>query len=49
MNIVILSVTQRFELESPNLHQTRILGYFRLLLKIEVIDLELQGHFGHFD
>ena len=38
----------RFELESPNLHQTCILGYSRLVLKM-VIDLDLQGHFGHFD
>ena len=38
-----------FELESPNLHQTCILGYSQLVLKIGVIDLDLQGHFGHFD
>ena len=35
----------RFGLESPNLHQTCILGYFRLVLKMEVIDLDLQDHF----
>ena len=35
--------------QSPNLHQTCILGYSRLVLKIEVIDLDLQDHFGHFD
>ena len=34
-----------FELESPSLHQTCILGYSRLVLKMEVIDLDLQGHF----
>ena len=39
----------RFELESPNLHQTCILGYSQLVLKMEVIDLDLQGRFGHFD
>ena len=39
----------RFVLESPNLHQTCILGYSRLVLKMEVIDLDLHGHFGHFD
>ena len=39
----------RFELESRNLHQTCIMGYSRLVLKMEVIDLDLQGHFGHFD
>ena len=38
----------RFELKSPNLHQTCILGYSWLVLKKEVIDLDLQGHFGHF-
>ena len=39
----------RFELKSPNLLQTCVLGYSRLVLKMEVIDLDLQGHFGHFD
>ena len=39
----------RFGLESPNLHQTCILGYPCLGLKIGVIDIDLQGHFGHFD
>ena len=39
----------RFELKSPNLHQTCILGYSRLLLRIGLIDLDLQGNFGHFD
>ena len=34
----------RFELESPNLHQICILEYSQLVLKMEVIDLELQGH-----
>ena len=37
----------RFELESPNLHQTCIMGYSRWVLTIEVIDLDLQGHFRH--
>ena len=35
----------RLELGSPNLLQTCILGYSRLLLKIEVNDLDIQGHF----
>ena len=39
----------RFGLESPNLHQTCILEYSRLVLKMEVIDLDLQVHLGHFD
>ena len=32
----------RFGLESPNVHQTWILGYSRQVLKMEVIDLDLQ-------
>ena len=39
----------RFELESPNLLQTCILGYSQLVLKIDVIDHDLQDNFGHFD
>ena len=39
----------RFEFKSPNLHQTCIMGYSRLTLKIGVVDLDLQGHLGHFD
>ena len=39
----------KFELESSNFHQTCIMGYSWVVLKMEVIDLELQGHFGHFD
>ena len=39
----------KFVLESPNLQQTCILAYFQLVLKIEVIDFDLQGHFDHFD
>ena len=35
----------RFEVELPNLHQTCILGCSWLVLKMEVIDLDLQGHF----
>ena len=33
-----------FELESPNLHQIWILGFLQLVLKMEGIDLDLQGH-----
>ena len=47
--IVRMITHHRFGLESRNLHQTCILGYSQLVLKIEVIDLDLQGHFGHFD
>ena len=39
----------RFKLESPNLDETCIMGYSCLVLKMEVNDLDLQGHFGHFD
>ena len=38
-----------FELESSNLWQICILVYSQLVLKIGVIDCDLQGHFGHFD
>ena len=38
----------RFELESLNLHQTCILRYSQLVLKMGVIDLELWGNFGQF-
>ena len=47
---VVRTITRHtFELESPNLRQTCIMGYSWLVLKIGVIDLDLQGHFGHFD
>ena len=36
-------------LESPNLHQPCITGYPQLVLKMGVINLDLQGHFGSFD
>ena len=39
----------RFGLQSPNLRQTCILWYSQLVLKMEVIGLDLQDHFGHFD
>ena len=45
--LVRMITRHKFELESPNLHQTCIMGYSRLVLKMEVIDR--QGHFGHFD
>ena len=35
-----------FGLGSPNLHQWCILGPPRTLLKMVLIDLDLQGHFG---
>ena len=47
--LLVSTITRhRFELESPNLHQTCIMGYFQLLLNMETIDLHLQGHLGHF-
>ena len=33
-----------FKLESPNSHQICILGFSQLVLKMGVIDLDLQGH-----
>ena len=33
-----------FELESPNLLQIYILGFFQLVLKMGVIDIDFQGH-----
>ena len=38
-----------FGLESPNLRQICIMGYSQLVFKIGVIDLDIQGNFGHFD
>ena len=35
-----------FELESPNLHQLCILESTKTLLKMVLIDLDLQGHLG---
>ena len=35
-----------FELESPNLYRICILGFSPLVLKMGVIDLDLQGHFA---
>ena len=47
---LVCAITRhRFGIESPNLHQTCILGYSRLVLKMEVIEFGLQVHFGHFD
>ena len=34
----------RFELESPNFHKICILGFSQMILKMGVIDLDLQGH-----
>ena len=45
--LVRMITRHRFRLESPILHKTCILGYFRLVLKMEVIDPDLQSHFGH--
>ena len=49
-NLVARAISpHRFGLESPSLHQACIMGCSQLVLKMEVIDLYLQGHFGHFD
>ena len=42
-------VRHKFELESPNLHQSCIMEYSRLVLKMQVFDPHLQRRFGHFD
>ena len=34
-----------FEIESPDLHEMCILGFSQLVLKMGVIDLDLQGQF----
>ena len=44
---VRLITLKRLELHSPNPHTWCILGPSRLVLKMDVIDLYLQGHFGH--
>ena len=47
--LLVRTITRhRFELQSPNLHRICSLGYSQLVLKMEVIDLDLKGHFGHF-
>ena len=43
--IVPTITVHSFGLESPNLQSTCILGYSQLVLKMEVIDRDLQGHF----
>ena len=47
--LICTRTRHRCEMESPNLHQACIMGYSQLLLKMEIIDLDLQGNFGHFD
>ena len=44
MSLVCVITCNGFELESPNLHQICILGFSQLLLKMEVIGHDLQGH-----
>ena len=42
---LVLAITcDRFESESQNLYQICILGFYRLVLKIGVINFDLQGH-----
>ena len=43
-NLCIIIIDE-FELEFPRSHKMCILAPFRTLLKIELIDLDLQGHF----
>ena len=46
---LVCTITRhRFGIESPNLHQTCISGYSRRVMKMKVINLDLQGRFGHF-
>ena len=49
IRLVCVITRHRFGLESPNLHETCILGYFRLVLRMDVIDPDLQGYVGHYD
>ena len=45
--MLVRTITREvFQLESPNLHRMWILGPSRTPLKMESIDLDLQGHFG---
>ena len=44
MWFVCVTTCNGFELESPNLHQIYILGFSRLLLKMEVTGIDLQGY-----
>ena len=46
--LVCTITLHRFELESPNLHHACILGYSGLVLKMEVIDLDLPRSFWQF-
>ena len=42
--LVCMITCNGFQLESPNLYQICILGYSQLVLKMAVIDLDLQCH-----
>ena len=45
--LLVSAITRRvFKLGLPNLHQMCILGPSRTLLKMVLIDLDLQGHLG---
>ena len=46
MELVCMITRQGFTLESPNSHRMCILGPFRMLLRVGLIDHDLQGHFG---
>ena len=45
---VCMIACHKFDMESPNLHQTCIVGHSRLALKMGVIDFDLQINFVHF-
>ena len=46
--LIVCAITRHwFGLESSNLHQICIMGYSWRVLKMGVIELDLQGHFGH--
>ena len=46
-NGLVTAITRHaFMVESPNLHQMCILGPSRTVLKMVMIDLDLQGHLG---
>ena len=46
LHFVRMITHHRFDLESPNLRQTCIMGSSQLVLKMEVIDLDPPGHFS---
>ena len=49
VNFIRTITRHRYELESLSLYQTCIVRYSWLVLNMDVIDPDLQDHFGHFD